>query len=107
MGCLVGKDIEIDEGIVGYEIDHAVLTDVVDDGYAWQREGQQEAGKSTEDADGVDDDAPHVAVPGVGAHGVFAMKADVAHHKGGNEEDGEDDGSCAPELLHHYLPHAP
>lgn len=106
MGCSVGEDIEIDEGIMGHEIDHAVLTDVVDDGNAWQREGQQQTRKAAEDADGVDEDAPHVAVPGVGAHGVFAMKPDITHHKGCNEDEGEDDGACPAQLLHHHLPHS-
>ena len=96
MGGFVGEDVEIDEGIVGYEVDHAVLTDVVNDGDTRQREGKQESGESTEDADGVDEDAPHAAIPGVGAHGVFAMKPDIACDKHSDEDDGEDDGSGAP-----------
>ncbi len=102
----VGEDVEIHQWIVCHEIDHAVLAYVVDHWHTpqWQRE--QDARKAAEDGYGVDEDAPHVAVPVVGAHRVFAVETDVAYDEDDDEQGGEDDGARAAQLLHDDFPHS-
>ena len=34
------------------------------------------------------------------------MKPDITYHESRNKNDGEDDGACTSQLLHHHLPHS-
>ena len=76
----VGEAVELQEGIVSYEIDHRVLTDVIDDGYTWQGQFDEETRQSYEDNHRVEEGCPRVASEQVGAHHIFAMPYDVQYH---------------------------
>ena len=77
----VGEAVELQEGIVSYEIDHRVLTDVIDDGYTWQGQFDEETRQSYEDNHRVEEGCLRVASEQVGAHHIFAMPYDVQYHE--------------------------
>ena len=73
----VGEAVELQDWVVGYEVDHGVLADVADDWHAWQGQFEEQPRESDKDDDGVEKCCPSVACEAVGTHHVFAVPQDV------------------------------
>ena len=75
----VGEAVELQDWVVGNEIDHRVLTYVANDGHSPQGQFEEQSREADEEDGCVEKCCPTVACEAVGAHHIFAMPQNVEH----------------------------
>ena len=95
----MSEAIELQDRVVCNEIDHRMLSDVVDHRHSWQGQFEEEARESDEDNHCVEKRCHAVTLKSVCAHHIFPMPQDVQHDECHDEYTRDAQGGASSHLF--------
>lgn len=103
----VSELVEVQHGIVAHEIDHRMLSDIVDAWNAGHAGSNEETCQAAQDGCGIEEGNEDVTREEIAAHGIGSVVEDkISDSKGKHHDEADKEGALPPHPVHRQVPEA-